>query len=304
MQFFVFIFMILIFSGCTFAEHSTANKAANDSNTSQSQTGVQLISISTPTAAQCPNGGSLFSIYFDLNNNQQQDADEETISSNVICNGTNGANGFSTAFNMNRVTIDVSTCASGTGVQLSSGLDLDRDLSLSATEIQQTSLLCDGQNGQQGAAGPAGQDGHSMQFEISPASTAVCPAGGSILVMALDVQNRGSYSSSDPNQQSLVICNGQQGAAATASAYSAAEVIMPCGNSVSYKEVLLRLANGQVLAAFSDNISGLNTRLSLIPDGTYMNSDGSQCVFSLSTQGQTRSISWGGTTQSSWPLLN
>lgn len=304
MQFFVFILLALSFLGCSFAEHSGNNKTTNDSNTSQSQPGVQLISVGTPTVEQCPNGGSVFSVYFDLNDNQVQDSDESSVSSNIICNGTNGSNGLSTVFNMNRVTIDISTCASGTGIQISSGLDTDRDFGLSATEIQQTSLLCDGQGGQTGAAGPAGQDGHNMQFEVTPATSAVCPMGGSIIVMALDVQNRGSYSSSDPNQQSMIVCNGLTGADAPVSAYAAAEVIMPCGNSVSYKEVLLRLANGQVLAAFSDNISGLNTRLSLIPDGTYMNSDGSQCIFSLATNGLTRSISWGGAVQSSWLLHN
>ena len=141
-----------------------------------------------------------------------------------------------------------------------------------------------------------------MQVSVTAASTEMCPGGGSILAMALDVTDRGSYSISDPNQQTMVICNGQQGASATVSGYSPAEVIQPCGNSSSYEEVLLRLSNGQVLAAFSENVSGLNTRLSLIPDGTFMTSDGTNCVFSLSTDGNTRSVSWSNQIQNSWSL--
>lgn len=74
-----------------------------------------------------------------------------------------------------------------------------------------------------------------------------------------------------------------------------AEAFSACPNiATPYREVLLRLNNGQLLASFSDNINGYNTRFVLIPDGTYTNSDGSGCTFTVSTSGLTRTIAWAG----------
>lgn len=156
--------------------------------------------------------------------------------------------------------------------------------------------------------GVTGSNGHSMQFSILDAPLQVCPAGGSTVLMALDINDNGFYSATDPNQQMMTICNGVNGADgvdAPVAQFSPVEAIIPCNNTASYKEILLRLHNGQVLASFSDNASGLNTRLTLIPDGTFMTSDGTNCVFSLATSvnGLQRSISWSNQVQISWPLL-
>lgn len=169
-------------------------------------------------------------------------------------------------------------------------------------------IVCNGQNGSDGING---SNGHSMQFTILTAATAVCPAGGSTLLMALDINDNGFYSATDPNQQQMTICNGtngadgQNGQDAPTPQFSPVDVIIPCNNTTTYKEVLLLLGNGQVLASFSDNSSGVNTRLVLIPDGTYMTTDNTSCTFTLATSvnGQQRSVSWSNQVQKTWNVV-
>jgi hypothetical protein len=60
------------------------------------------------------------------------------------------------------------------------------------------------------------------------------------------------------------------------------EIIDPCGDAPNIiDEVLLRMPDGKILASFSENVEGRNTRFSLIPDGTFMTTDGSGCVFTV-----------------------
>ncbi len=303
--------------GCSPAKEDNSSEPSTDSEVIfKSQT---LIMVTDALPEQCSAGGKVYSIYSDANENRTMDSNESPASVQVVCNGTNGVDGkngadgkkgepgidgYSTEFNLARVTVDSNICPAQTGVQLSSGLDLDRSGRLEPSEMKATEILCDGADGALGQAGPAGADGHGIVFQVAPASESACAAGGSIILMATDISNRGSYSSVDPNQQSVTLCNGIAGAAAPPSAYTPVDAIRPCGNTVSYKEILLRLSNGEVLAAVSDNANGLNTRLSFIPDGTYINTDGSNCVFSLATNSERtlRSISWQGQTQQSWAL--
>ena len=64
------------------------------------------------------------------------------------------------------------------------------------------------------------------------------------------------------------------------------EVIDPCGDAIGIiDEVLLKLSNGQVLASFSENANGKNTRFSLIPTGSYVTTDGSNCHFTVDALG-------------------
>jgi hypothetical protein len=60
------------------------------------------------------------------------------------------------------------------------------------------------------------------------------------------------------------------------------EIIHTCPDiKLPYREVLLRLSDGNILASFSDSIAGYNTRFSLLQAGNYMNTDGSYCYFSV-----------------------
>lgn len=164
--------------------------------------------------------------------------------------------------------------------------------------------VCNGANGSDGTNGTNGANGtngNGVAFAVVSASVEQCPTGGSTILMATDVGNTGVYSVTAANQQSMTVCNGQN---ASTPAYSPVEAIYACGENVPYKEVLLRLNNGQVLGSFSNNTAGDMTRLAFLPDGNFMNTDNSGCQFSLATSSdhKTRSISWSGTVQKSWSI--
>jgi len=174
------------------------------------------------------------------------------------------------------------------------------DVNLSASLEEEDSVIkkyniCNGTNGSNG------QKGNGVAFAVVSASIEQCPTGGSTILMATDVGNTGVYDVMAANQQSMTICNGQN---ATVPGYTPVEPIYACGNNVAYKEVLLRLSNGQVLGSFSDNVEGRMTRLAFLPDGNFVNTDNSGCSFSLSTSsdGKTRSISWSGQVRKSWSV--
>lgn len=69
------------------------------------------------------------------------------------------------------------------------------------------------------------------------------------------------------------------------------EFVDPCGNNPSrYDELLLRYyvpatQSYVLLASFSDNSSGKNTRLSELPQGTYQTTDGDNCTFTVGPNG-------------------
>lgn len=68
------------------------------------------------------------------------------------------------------------------------------------------------------------------------------------------------------------------------------EALDVCGDSPGHiDEVLLRLSDGTLLASFSDNVNGLNTRFSIIPPGNYQTSDGTSCFFTVHNDG---TVTW------------
>lgn len=80
--------------------------------------------------------------------------------------------------------------------------------------------------------------------------------------------------------ESIVGPQGPEGQAAVV------EVIDPCLDAPGiYDEVILRLANGQLLASFSQNASGLNTRFAILTPGSYQTTDGSNCSFTVTAEG-------------------
>jgi hypothetical protein len=149
--------------------------------------------------------------------------------------------------------------------------------------------------GPQGANGTDGKDGKNgtnppqLRISESPADPSVCPSGGTEVSFNYVLQ-LGQTAPEVPSP--ITVCNGLAGVSAP---LGIQEAIAPCGAaSSSFKEVLLRLADGSLLASFSANSSGQNTRLSLLPDGSYTDTDDSACSFTVSTNGNTRSISWSG----------
>lgn len=149
-----------------------------------------------------------------------------------------------------------------------------------------------GEPGVPGATGPQGargENGHSLLVLTASATPAQCAAGGVILVIAEDTNDNGVLDSPDSSPSTSILCNG------AAAPFTPVEYITPCGpESSAYKEILLRMADGSVLGSFSQDSSALTTRLALLPDGSYVDTDQSSCAFTLSTSGATRTIAWSG----------
>ncbi len=80
--------------------------------------------------------------------------------------------------------------------------------------------------------------------------------------------------------------NGQDGAPAPVNPYAITSVIDPCGDQAGFDEVLLKLANGTILAHYSD---GAKQFLVTIGTGNYVTTDGNACYFSVHNDG---SVTW------------
>jgi hypothetical protein len=60
----------------------------------------------------------------------------------------------------------------------------------------------------------------------------------------------------------------------------------PCGAQGNvWNEVFLKLSSGVYIASFSDNASGLNTRFTVLKDGSYVTTDQTNCFFTVSGNG-------------------
>lgn len=169
--------------------------------------------------------------------------------------------------------------------------------------------------------GPKGDDGYSAVFLITDSLT--CPTGGKLLLVATDTNRNGVLDLGvDSGLQSADICNGAvgdkgdqgekgdagdagsqgekgdkgdqgqkgdtgsqgpAGQSAPASQFSVVQVIDPCGKQSSFDEVLLKLGDGTILASFSDNENGKNTRFSLLVPGNYVVTDGTHCYFTVNS---------------------
>lgn len=64
--------------------------------------------------------------------------------------------------------------------------------------------------------------------------------------------------------------------------YDPVGLVDPCGTNPSiHNEVFIRLYNGLLLASFSDNINGYNTRFTVLSPGTFQTTDGDNCIFTV-----------------------
>lgn len=185
------------------------------------------------------------------------------IQGNVGSNGSNGTNGLNALFGTPSEA-PLSSCPNsggdshgGYGQVFTMGLDANGDGILENNEIQQVAIVCNGQNGTQGLPGVAGSVG----------ATGSTGATGA---------------------------QGIQGAPGVSPEYSPVAVIEPCGHSSSnYKEVLIGLEGGYILSEFSGNSSALTVRNTLLPDGSYQDTDDSFCSFTVSTDSHgNRTVSW------------
>jgi hypothetical protein len=75
------------------------------------------------------------------------------------------------------------------------------------------------------------------------------------------------------------------------------EIVDPCGDGPGFDEIFLRLGDGRLVASFSDNANGLNTRFSVLnPNDSqlYITTDATSCVFKLPASGpNAKRVCWG-----------
>lgn len=219
------ILISVLLTGACASEKRTAAANTSTGNSAQSVSTVSdAMSVSQATSGQCANGGDVYTVYSDNNQNGVFDSADTVLSKQIVCNGVNGETGAT------------------------------------------------GATGAQGPAGPSGA--------AAPPSSSSSP------------------SSSQTPVEVITPCGAT-------SAASAGGTSKPVVN----KEVLLRLADGEVLGVVSDAASGLNTRLTVLADGSFTDTDSTLCSFTLATAidaktgAKTRSISWSGVVQESWTLF-
>lgn len=130
----------------------------------------------------------------------------------------------------------------------------------------------------EGTAGPSGTDGAGCNvYTIDQGTLVEC--GNNSVVIPNPVNGLNGTDGRDG-------IDGQDGEDAEVPPYAVVSIIDPCGDAPDiYDEVLLKLANGQFLASFSDNANGKNTRFALVPVGTYQTTDGSNCTFTINADG-------------------
>ena len=227
----------------------------------------------TACSTQCPAGGDIYTFFRDVNGDNLFQSNDVILYTQTVCNGVSGQNGA----NGNNGTDG----ANGTnGVNGTNGL-----------------------NGTNGSNGTNGTNGYSAAFSQASADRSVCPTGGTVINMGLDTNRNGSLETSEVTQVA-VVCNGAQGPqgmqGASAPSFTAVTPITPCGSSSSsYKEVLMGMANGVILSEFSGSATNANlVRNTLLPDGSYYDTDDSQCNFSVSTATGNRTVQWNGTSGS------
>lgn len=149
-----------------------------------------------------------------------------------------------------------------------------------------------GSTGAPGVAGPKGDSGVTYVPEVHEAGADICPDAsesptgvfGKVITLTPTDGSSGL---------AVTICNGSEGKDgadgqdAPPTPFMPTELVDPCGDSpTAYDEVLIRMANGILLATVSDNANGQNTRLSRVMPGTWMTTDGDQCIFTVNANNQ------------------
>lgn len=151
-----------------------------------------------------------------------------------------------------------------------------------------------GTNGTSGVSGTNGTNGHSAAFSMASADSSICPNGGSVIKMGVDLNNDGILQTSEVTQ-AAVLCNGLNGADSSPSVFMPVTAITPCGPTSSlYKEVLLGMFGGAILSEFTGGSNTNQIRNILVPDGSYYDTDSSQCNFTVSSSSNNRSVIWNG----------
>lgn len=169
--------------------------------------------VDEPAGANCPAGGRRALVGRDIDRDGTL-AVEEASSSTYLCNGREGAQGTPGSQGptgddgLNSLLAIAAepagaNCAAG-GSRVQSGLDADRDGILAPGEVLQTAYVC---RGEDGATGPAGNDGFDTLLETQPESPGGnCTHGGTRVRSGRDDDRDGVL---DPGEiaHTAYVCN-------------------------------------------------------------------------------------------------
>jgi ELWxxDGT repeat protein len=228
----------------------------------------------------CANGGLNISAGLDLNSDGIL-GDSEVEHNNVLCHGDTGANGsngsagnngtegFSALSRITPLDANNTTCPGG-GIEISIGLDLDRNGSLDAEEVSDSQVICNGIDGNASTS-------HAPLMATLAAPPTFCP-DGLILRFGIDDGDGGGIADDGILQsgevgQVFTICTGTttwsqshpDGQAGLASSFATA-----CSNRIAFESKLVFAAaknDGCELWVSDGTVSG-TTQITDINPGT------------------------------------
>lgn len=191
------------------------------------------------------------------------------------------------------------TCLNGGSVVLS-GNDFNDNNVLESSEVSASTAICNGIDGTAGTNGIDGSNGRNALVALiaqAQGGGASCSTGGITIITGIDANSDGILQPVEA-EYSKDVCNGLtgaqgvtgaagiNGAGAPSSPYDTVGIVDPCGAQTSWDEVFLRLRNGLLVASFSSNVNGDNTRFSILRAGNYLTTDQTGCYFSVDIFGQ------------------
>ena len=176
----------------------------------------------------CPEGGADIFLGTDFDGNGKLSTDEIT-SSTKVCHGqqglsgpqgqqgydgVNGDHGNGSLVNLTALSPGI-PCSFG-GIQVQSGIDINRNQFLDSTEVETTAHICDGELGEDGTDGVSGNNGsqgYSALIDQQPAPTALC-SNGVVMRFGVDDGIDGGIAGDgilhdDEVRESLRICSEQ-----------------------------------------------------------------------------------------------
>lgn len=152
------------------------------------------------------------------------------------------------------------------------------------------STIHDGSDGANGLSGDRGAPGLTTMVQQASADVSLCPAGGVVLNIGLDM-NYDTILNLNEITSTAVICNGMS----NPSQFEPVGLVMPCVHDPMHPtdseladpsyEIFVKLSGGELLASFSDNVSGYNTHFALVPAGSFMSTGKTNCHFNVDNQG-------------------
>lgn len=238
-----FILVCFTFTGCFLKKHKNDSPVRN-CKVSQISGGAEII---------CPDGSHAF-VYNGSNGSNGS-------------NGTNGSNGVNgTSCTVEQLSTGAKiTCEDGSFAYIYNGHDGANGQDGTSCTIVSLSngakITCGAQdvtiyNGTNGTDGTNGTNG------TNGTSCSVTQLANGVRVTC--------------GTSNAVIYNGQD---AAPSAYEVTEIIDPCGDGPGFDEVLLKLANGKIMAHYA---GGGNLQfLTILSPGNYTTTDASACRFNV-----------------------